>query len=1160
MQKIVGQKGGAKKGHTPVESPDSLQSIARAKILIALGEGEFAGDINGENILLDGTPIISRNSSGDPVTNFPGVQWDVRYGTETQSYIKGMSSILNVQSYNLEITSDTPMAPISVNRPEASAILVNLSVPSLQTQKDNGDMVGYRIEYTIDVNHDGEGWKTLLKSAFDGKTTSTYERSHRVNLPDSTAKDWVFRVTRITPNKNSLKFADRMTLTGFSPIIDAKMRYPNTALLYVSFDAKQFNNIPQVSVKARGKKILVPANYDPDARTYTGTWDGSLVLKYSNNPAWVFYDMVLNKRFGLGDRITAGMVDKWELYRIGAYCDQTVWDGLPGSKREPRFLCDVYIQDQNEAINVLRDIASIFRGMTYYGRNQLFTLADMPRDVSYVYTRANVIDGKFTYASSSERNRYTTAMVSFSNPDTHYADEIEAVAEPDLIRRYGIRQTSITAIGCVRRSEANRRGRWALLTNSKDRMVTFSTGMDGFIPMPGYVIAIADPLLTTKVLGGRISSVNGRAITCDRKPDAKAGDRLHINLPTGVAEYRTIDTVVGNTITVHQEYSVTPAAGAIWSIDSDQVNLQTYRVASINDNDDGTFTITAVYYYPEKYAAIDDGARLDTKLKISDLNVGVIDAPTSVSISSRSRVVQGMSVETMRISWNAVKGAVAYEIQWQKDNGDWVNASRTSSLGSEVDGIYSGVYMARVRAINSSDTSSVWATSASKTLTGKVGAPQPPTALKATDNLTYTIGLSWDFPDDSADTLYTEIEYATDANGGNAKLLADVAYPTKTYYQSGLSVSTEFYYRARLIDRIGNKSLWTGWTYGTSSSDVMDYLKEIDAAIRQSDTFKELQKDIQAVKPDANTNIERDLNILLAENANFREDRKQYLESIASFKKVEQLIADATQASATRIDIVDAKFKDIDSEIKTEVKARSDATSALTTQLSSLTAKVNKDVTAQIQTEATARATLEQSVTKRLDAIDAKNGSQDATVATLTKTVSDNQSATSTALQQVTATAGKNSAAIQANATAIAAANGNINATYSLKISAQANGTKTIAGFALGVSGTRSQFIVEANNFAVWNNNSAKGIVPFTIEGNNTYIASAFIKNGVIDSAKIADSLQSTNYSAGKSGWRITKSGGLELNGSGAGGSMQLTATGIVIRDATRVRVKLGLL
>ncbi|HCC6169428.1 TPA: host specificity protein J, partial [Citrobacter amalonaticus] len=723
---IKGRKGGSSKTRTPTEQPDDLQSVAKAKILIALGEGEFAGQLTGKDIYLDGTPI--ENSDGSK--NFGGVAWEFRPGTQAQKYIQGIPGTENEINVGTAISSSTAWTHTFTNI-QLSAIRLRLKWPSLFRQEDDGDLVGYSINYAIDLQTDGGAWQTVINTRVTGKTTSGYERSHRIALPQA-GTTWTVRLRKITADANSAKIGDAMTLQSYTEVIDAKLRYPNTALLYIEFDSSQFNgSIPQISCEPRGRVIRVPDNYNPETRTYGGTWTGAFKWAWTDNPAWVFYDLVVTDRFGLGNRLTAANIDKWTLYQVAQYCDQPVPDGKGGSGTEPRYICNVYVQNRNEAYTVQRDFAAIFRGMTYWGGDQIVALADMPRDIDYTYTRANVIDGQFVYSSSTTKTRYTTALVSWSDPDNAYADAMEPVFEQSLVARYGFNQLELTAIGCTRQSEANRKGRWGILTNNKDRVVTFSVGLDGNIPQPGYVIAVADEMLSGKVTGGRISSVNGRVLTLDRVADIAPGNRLIVNLPSGVSQARTVQAVNGRVITVTTAYGETPQAECVWVAESDELYAQQYRVVSVADNNDGTFTISGAYHDPDKYARIDTGAIIDQR-PVSVVPPGNQHAPENIIISSFSVVQQGISVETMRASWDQAPNAIAYEAQWRRNDGNWVNVPRSSTTSFDIPGIYAGRYLVRVRAINAAEISSGWGYSEEKTLTGKVGNPPKPVGFTAT--------------------------------------------------------------------------------------------------------------------------------------------------------------------------------------------------------------------------------------------------------------------------------------------------------------------------------------------------------------------------------------------------------------------------------------------
>ena len=835
---IKGRKGGSSSQRTPTEQPDDLQSVAKAKILIALGEGEFAGELTGKDIYLDGTPLLNADGS----ENFSGVAWEFRPGTQAQKYIQGIPGTENEISVGTEISSGTAWSHTFTNT-QLSAVRVRLKWPSLMKQEDDGDVVGNTVKYAIDLQTDGGAWQTVLETAVTGKTTSGYERSHRIDLPQA-GSTWTLRLRKVSPDANSVKIGDVMTLQSYTEVIDAKLRYPHTALLYIEFDSSQFNgSIPQISCEPRGRVIRVPDNYNPESREYTGTWTGGFKWAWTDNPAWIYYDIVVSDRFGLGNRLTSANISKWTLYQIAQYCDQMVPDGKGGDGMEPRYLCNVYVQERNDAYTVLRDFAAIFRGMTCWSGEQIVVQADMPRDVDFNYTRANII-GKPRYSSSTSKARYTNALVSWSDPSNAYADAMEPAFVPELVSRYSFNQLEVTAIGCTRQSEAHRKGLWGILTNNKDRMVEIDVGLDGKIPQPGYIIGLADELLAGRVNGGRISAVNGRVITLDRDVDAKAGDRLQLNLPSGISQARSIQSVNGRRqITVTTAYSETPETECVWVIESDDLYTQQYRVIGVKDNNNGTYTITGVAHDPDKFPRIDTGAIIDQR-PISVIPPGNQAPPDSILLTSFSMVNQGISVETLQANWNVAQNAVAYEAQWRRNDGNWINVPRSSTTSFEVSGIYAGRYLVRVRAINAAEISSGWAYSEEKTLTGKVGEPLPPLSL-TTVSLTAGIEIRWEFPAGAEDTQRTELQYSTDAKGNGAKPLTDLAYPGKKYQQMGLQIATHFWYRARLVDRLGNVSPWTSWVQGMSSDNVDDYYQQLDDALKGSDTYEELNKGIQ---------------------------------------------------------------------------------------------------------------------------------------------------------------------------------------------------------------------------------------------------------------------------------------------------------------------------
>ncbi|EKT4561913.1 DUF1983 domain-containing protein [Pseudomonas putida] len=840
---ITGAKGGSSKPKTPVEAPDSLQSTNIGKILIAVGEGEFDGEPTDRDIYLDNTPIM--DASGN--VNFPGVQWEWRSGSVEQDYIQGIPAIENETTVNVELRSDNPFAR-ALSNTQLSAVRVRMVWPRLAQQDSSGNTNGYRIEYAIDIATDGGAYVEAHLGAVDGKTTNGYQRSVRVNLPKATS-GWMLRVRRITPNANSGTVADTMTIAGYTEIIDQKLRYPNTALLYIEFDAQQFQNIPAVTVKCKAKRWPVPTNYDPVARTYTGVWDGTFKQAWTNNPAFVTYGLCVEDRFGLGKRIKPWMVDKWEIYRIAQYCDQQVPNGQGG--QEPRFLCDMNLQGRAEAWTLLRDLSAIYRGMVYWAHGSLFMQADMPRaqDIDYVFTRANVIDGEFVYGGAERNTHYSRALVSYDNPANNYDTDVIPVTDNALQRRYRDRPVEISAIGCTRASEAQRRGKWALLSNSQDRTVTFKTGMEGRIPLPGYVIPVADELVAGRPNGGRISAAVGRVITLDRDTPIKAGDRLILNLPNGTAQARTVASVRGRAVTVTTEYGLQPEPELQWAIDYDDLAVQLFRVLKTTRTQEGDYEITALEFNPSKFAAIDTGAKLDER-PISVIPVTTVQPPASVTLSSAHMIDQGIAVSTMTIAWPAVEGAVAYDVEWRKDNGNWVRLQRTGAASVDVVGIYAGAYLARVRAVSAFDITSIWKSSALAQLNGKEGLP-PAVTFLTTESLLFGIGIKWGFPVGAEDTQRTELWYSEGTDLDAATKLADLAYPQNEHVMQGLRAGQQFYFWARLVDRSGNLGpffpIAPAVVAGMASADAGAILEQIKDQISESELGKELLSRIDLI-------------------------------------------------------------------------------------------------------------------------------------------------------------------------------------------------------------------------------------------------------------------------------------------------------------------------
>ena len=593
--------------------------------------------------------------------------------------------------------------------------------------------------------------------------------------------------------------------------------------------------------------MQVPSNYDPVARTYTGMWDGTFKRAYTNNPAWIYYDICTSKRYALGDRLTSAMLDKWSLYRLAQYCDQMIDDGKGG--KEPRFTCNVYLQSTEDAYTILSKLAGVFRAISYWDGNSIVCDADIPQDTYFTYTRANVIDGLFEYSGTRARDRHTVAKVAWDNPKNHYKTEYVYVRDEAAISKLGVRIAEIDAWGCTSEGQAQRAGLWALKSEQLEtRTVSFKVGLDGYIPQPGRVIEIADELFAGRANGGRISAVSAdrKIITLDRDDVVcRAGDRLVVNGEDGKAQARIVSSKVGRKVTVTVAFdSVAPEN--VWVVDAQDLKTMKFRVMSITQDDKHQFSITGLQYESAKYDAIDFGAFIDER-PISIINPTVQAPVESVAISSETMVQQGLAIETMIITWPQAQGATKYQVEWRKDDGTWIKLPITGNNSVEVSGIYAGNYEARVTAISAFDIASLPTYSSLTTLSGKQGLPPALANLSATGIL-FGYRLNWSFPAVGAlDTAHTEIQIATTSNGANAAPLGLFAYPTTTHDIQGMQPNLTRYFRGRLIDRIGNAGPWSNWVSAKTSADASAVLDILSGKITESQLHQNLQTKIDKI-------------------------------------------------------------------------------------------------------------------------------------------------------------------------------------------------------------------------------------------------------------------------------------------------------------------------
>ncbi|MBD8235678.1 host specificity protein J [Pseudomonas fluorescens] len=930
---IIGRKGGEDKPRPSVEAPDSLQSIAYARILDLVSEGEIRGLASGmRSVYLGETPLANADGS----LNFSGVSLDFRGGSQDQVHIPGFPAVASETGVGVELRSDQPYVR-AINNLQLSAVRVRLSVPRLaQTNTSNGDTNGYSVQYKMELSTDGGPYVQVLEAAFSGKTSTKYERTHRVDLPPANS-GWQLRVTRTTPNSTSGTIADTTTIEAVTDVIDAKLRYPGTALIGLQFDASQFQSIPARAFDLYGRIIRVPSNYDAENRVYTGVWDGTFKNAWTDNPAWIFYDLLLHFRYGLGHLLNAGQVDKWELYRIGQYCDQMVPDGKGGT--EPRFTCNLYLSVRADALKVLQDLATTFRGMAYWAAGSVTAVADIPEDPVYTYSNANVIDGRFGYFGSAKKTRYTVALVSWNDPTDFYRQKVEYVDDQAGITRYGIQQTEITATGCTSQAQAQRVGKWALLTNRLEtESVGFSVGLDGTLARPGQIIRVADNDRAGRRIGGRLRSSTLDSLVLDADVAAYAGDTITLIMPNGKAVSRvikyagypltwdstgitwdngniTLDTTgfpsEVQQVVLEEALEDLPPRHSMWAIDSPTLAVQQFRVMSVVEESSDTeikFTVSAVRHNSSKYGAIDNGSKIE-RPPVTVIPPSVQPPPTSVTVSNDHFVDQGSAISVMTIQWEKPESAIAYEVYWRKNDGDWIFAGRTGTTSIDVSGIYAGRYVAKVRAINSLDIGSVFATSVETVLNGKTTPPPTVSAFTA-QSIVFGIKLKWEIPAglSTADLQRTEIWYSQTNQVGTAIKFGDYANPQTDLTIMGLASGVRFFFWARLVDRIGNVGAFFGPVTGQSSSDAGPILEYLNDQITETQLSQHLLEKIDSgggaqVEIDV---IKSELAAMYSIKTQLTVDGEPYLAGIGiGVENDEGIITSQVLIAASRFAIVD---------------------------------------------------------------------------------------------------------------------------------------------------------------------------------------------------------------------------------------------------------------
>ena len=718
-----GGKGGGGSQSVPTEADDSLQSVQYASVLDLLCEGEIQGLDDGlKSVYLDGTPILGPSGG----SNFTGYTTDFRAGTQAQSYIAATNGTESENGVNVEVTNATPVVR-TVTDTDVDRVRVTIQLPALQIIEDDGDIIGHSVRVQVQVQYNGGGYTTVVDDTISGKTTNSYQRDYLLTLSGSFPVD--IRLVRVSADESSARRQNRTFWFSYTEILDEKLRYPNSALSFLRFDSRQFDNIPTRKYLIRGMKVRLPSNATVDTSvykgrvTYAGVWNGTFgAATWCADPAWCLWDLMTNTRYGAS--IPEATLDKFDFYAISQYCNELVSNGFGGL--EPRFQCHMLLNNRDEIYNVIQEFVSLFRGIAYYGAGSMVVLQDKPASSQYLLSPSNVIDGNFSYSGSSQKARHTTATVGYQTYESLGEVQFEYVEDADAVSKYGVINKEIKAMGCYSRGQAHRLGKWSLLAEQNlTETVSFSVAIDsGIILRPGMVIDIADPVKAGSRRSGRISSATTTTITVDSivgLPTTTANSpTMSVLLPTGLVETRSVSGIAGNVFTVSSAFSEAPNAQSVFLLQTTDIQSNQFRVLSVTEGDDGAFSVTALTYNNSIYAAIESDLSLQFR-DISNLSA-IPDAPSNIQ-ATEHLYEDGQSVLTaVELSWiSPVQRVAGFRVEYRIDNNNWTQVN-TSSPSTRLTGLRAGTLYVQIRSVNSLNKLSV-ASTAQFTLVGKTAPP-----------------------------------------------------------------------------------------------------------------------------------------------------------------------------------------------------------------------------------------------------------------------------------------------------------------------------------------------------------------------------------------------------------------------------------------------------
>lgn len=760
-----GGKGGGSQ-RSAQEDPNTLQSQALARVVDIVSEGEIVGLVDGlKSIYFDSTPVQNPDDS----FNFAGLTVEERLGLPDQTPMPGFSQTENSYAIDAPIKQTTGPVVRRLLNDDADVCRVTIGLPRLFKQDTtNGDLKQHSVEIAIDYQSNNGGFTEVLTHTFSGKTNSPYQRSFDIRLTGPGPHD--IRVRRLSPDAELASIEDSTNLDLLTEIVEAKLIYPDTALFGLSIDARQFGtNIPTRSYEIKGLIIEVPTNYNPETRTYTGIWDGTFKRAWTDNPAWIYRDIIVNRRYGLGRRIPETAVDKWGLYAISQHCDELVPDGQGG--QQPRYTLNVCIKSAEGAYDVLASIAGAFRGWVFWGSGSIIAEQDRPEDPSVLVAPANVVDGKISYDRITPLEKRRSVVIMYWNdPEDGYRLTPEIVERPDLIARFGWRPgEDLTAYGCTNRAEARRKALWVFEDeDSGNTSASYQVGDDHSFVSPGRIAEIADPRYSVARRGGRVKAASANSVTIDAPFTIEAGRTytLGVTLPNGTVSKRAITNAAGAHTVINlggAAYAAVPIAGAIWTIESDQIANRQFRVRAIT-TDEAPYSVRAISHDPNKFARVEQGRDLPEVNFLVPID-GPLGMPSEIKATEFLLRDGNSASPAIRMSWTAAADprVSGYQAQYRRPGDGWTALSDGLDLGRDIRNSEPGVWGFRVRAVDSLGRRTAWL-EATITIAAATEALPNVTGLSiATDDVALTAALRWTAPVDVRPLRFEIMRAATNA-------------------------------------------------------------------------------------------------------------------------------------------------------------------------------------------------------------------------------------------------------------------------------------------------------------------------------------------------------------------------------------------------------------